>query len=299
MKNRKTSWLFFALTTTLTWGVWGAFSEIPAQQGFSSTMVYIVWALSMIPCAIVALRLNGWKLDHDRKSVLLGCSVGLLGAGGQLILFEALRFGPAYVVFPFVSMSPVVTIAMSMLLLKERANRTQWAGIIIALAAIFFLSWQDPTDKNVHGFLWIILASLVFFMWGVQGYVMKFANGSMKAESVFFYMALTAVVLTPVAYFMTDFGATGTVISMRLASVGFLTQLLNAIGALTLVYAYRYGKAIIVSPMTGLAPLITIILSLVIYSKIPSNWLLTGLVLATIALVALSIEPKPKKNRQG
>ena len=29
------------------------------------------------------------------------------------------------------------------------------------------------------------------------------------------------------------------------------TQILNAVGALTLVYAFRYGKAIVVSPLTN------------------------------------------------
>ena len=40
--------------------------------------------------------------------------------------------------------------------------------------------------------------------------------------------------------------------------------MLNAIGALTLVYAFRYGKAIIVSPLINAgAPLVTAVISLV------------------------------------
>ncbi len=41
-------------------------------------------------------------------------------------------------------------------------------------------------------------------------------------------------------------------------------QMLNAVGALTLVFAFRYGKAIIVSPLVNAgAPLLTALLSLV------------------------------------
>ena len=36
-------------------GVWGAFIEIPEEAGFPATLGYSVWALTMIPCAIVAL----------------------------------------------------------------------------------------------------------------------------------------------------------------------------------------------------------------------------------------------------
>lgn len=285
---KKHKWLVFALVTTLTWGVWGEFSELIQQEGFPASMVYIVWAFSMVPCAVAALWMGGWKLDRSWKSLLLGLSAGLLGAGGQLVLFEALRFGPAYIVFPFVSMSPIVTIALSLAFLRERANRVQTFGIVVALAAIFFLSWQDGSDTHVSGYVWLVLAALVFIAWGIQGYIMKFANGSMSAESIFFYMALTGVMLVPLAWTMT--GPEIAAVEPGLYVKGFFTQLLNSIGALTLVYAYRYGKAIIVSPMQGLAPLITVVLSLVIFAVVPGPMLLVGLVLATVALVALSLE---------
>src|SRR5690606_2827435 len=120
---QKRLWLVFAVVTTLFWGVWGAFIEIPEKAGFPATLGYSVWALTMIPCALVALRVAGWKLEHDARSVFLGSTVGLLGAGGQLLLFQALRTGPAYIVFPFISLYPVVTVALSVTLLKERASR--------------------------------------------------------------------------------------------------------------------------------------------------------------------------------
>ncbi|MEA4839772.1 MAG: DMT family transporter [Bacteroidales bacterium] len=284
----KKKWLLYALITTITWGIWGALIEIPEKNGFPATFGYITWALSMIPCAIVALFLIKGKLEVDLKSIFLGCSVGFLGAGGQLILFEALRLGPAYIVFPFISMSPVVTIALSLIFLREKATGWQIFGILMALLAIFFLSVK-PADSNVSGYVWIILSSLVFLMWGLQGFVMKFSNKTMKAESVFVYMAITAVALTPLAYYMTDFNAEmNTGIGNICAS--FFSQILNSIGALTLVYAYRYGNAIIVSPMTGLAPLITIVLSLIIYVVFPSTILFVGLILACFALFALSKE---------
>ena len=275
----------------ITWGIWGAFSEMPEKEGFPATFTYIAWSLSMIPCAIVAFGLMGWKLETDTKSIILGCVVGFLGAGGQLILFETLRFGPAYIVFPFISMAPVVVITLSLIFLKERASRKQIIGIITALAAIFMLSWQGgQSDGNVLGYLWIILASLVFLMWGVQGFAMKFANRTMRAESIFIYMTITGLILAPIAYFMTDFETPGLNLDMGLATKSFFIQILNSIGALTLVFAYRYGKAIIVSPMEGLAPLITVVLSLVLYAVFPSTLMLVGILLAVTAMIMLSLE---------
>lgn len=285
---KKKLWLLYALTTTIFWGVWGAFIEIPEKAGFPATMGYIVWALTMIPCAIVALAIINWKLETDRRSVLLGSAIGFLGAGGQLLLFQALREGPAYIVFPFISLFPVLTIILSVFFLKEKTGKRQWAGIVIALLAILFLSYQKPGESTASGITWMILAIFVFIFWGIQAYVMKFSNETMKAESIFFYMMATGVLLIPVAWFMTDFSRDINW-SFKGPYLAALIQVLNSIGALTLVYALRYGKAIVVVPMVGLSPLITIVISLIIYSVLPGAILSAGLVLAVIAMFLLSI----------
>ena len=190
-------WLTYALVTTVFWGVWGAFIEIPEKSGFPSTLGYVIWSLTMIPCALFALYKIKWKPEHDIRSVFLGSVTGLLGAGGQLLLFQALRQGPAYIVFPIISLYPVLTIALSILILKERTQLRQWIGIALALVAMFFLSNPQNNPVNSTGIRWLILSILVFIMWAVQAYVMKFANNTMQAESIYFYMAMTCFCLPP------------------------------------------------------------------------------------------------------
>jgi len=129
-------WLIYALITTIFWGVWGALIEIPEKAGFPATLGYVVWALTMIIPAIIALKIIHWALETDKKAIIYGLLIGISGAAGQLVLFQALRTGPAYLVFPIVSLSPLVTIVLSMWLLKEKASTKSWVGIIIALVAI-------------------------------------------------------------------------------------------------------------------------------------------------------------------
>jgi drug/metabolite transporter (DMT)-like permease len=283
-------WLLYAVTTTVFWGVWGALIEIPEKAGFPATLGYSVWALTMIPPALIALFIIKWKLEHDLRSVLLGLVIGFTGAGGQLILFQALRTGPAYLVFPFISLSPVITILLSYFFLKERASRRGWIGIVLALLAIPLLSYQSPESGAGQGTLWIVLSLLVFLAWGFQAYVMRFANQTMKAESIFFYMMITGLLLIPFALLMTDFS--------QEINWGFkgpwltaIIQILNAVGALMIVYAFRYGKAMIVSPMTNaVAPVITIVISLILYQVVPHPIIISGMVLALISIFLLAIE---------
>ena len=280
-------WLGFAIVTTLFWGAWGALIELPEKAGFPATLGYSVWAVTMVPCAFVALKVAGRKLEWDTRSLFLGSIAGFLGAGGQLILFEALRLGPAYLVFPIISLYPVVTVFLSIACLKERAGRRAAIGIVLALIAVVLLSYQSPRASPARGWAWLLPAAAVFFMWGVQAFVLKYSNRTMRAESIFFYMTATALLLIPVAVWMTDFS--------QVINWGFkgpylaaLVQVLNSIGALCLVYALRYGKAIVVVPMTSLAPVLTIILSLVLYGIIPHVILITGMVFAGVAIYILA-----------
>jgi drug/metabolite transporter (DMT)-like permease len=282
-------WFFYALVTMLFWGVWGAFIERPEKNGFPATLGYAVWALTMVPCALVALAVIGWVPEHDLRSVVLGSVAGLLGAAGQLVLFDTLRRGPAYLVFPVISLSPVVSVLLSVVLLGETASPRAWTGIVLALLAMPLLSYQPPNHASpVKGRLWFVLAFLVFLAWGIQAYVLRFANATMRSESIFFYMMLTGLLLVPFAVWMTDFtkpinwGPSGPWLAAPI-------QLLNSIGALTMVYAFRHGKVIIVSPMiNALAPVITIVLSLLLYRVIPHRVVVLGMALAAVAFYLMA-----------
>jgi uncharacterized membrane protein len=290
---RSRPWLVYALVTTGFWGVWGAFTGFPANHGFPETLIYAVWALTMIPPALYALRRVGWRLQHDVRSVIYGGLIGLLGAGGQMLLFHAVRTGPAYLIFPVISLSPVVTVALSVILLRERTGKLGTLGIVLALCSLPLFDYAGSASAGAYGELWFLPALGVLAAWGVQAFFMKLANATMDAESIFFYMTVWGLLLIPVALAMTDFtvpinwGADGPYLAAAI-------QILNSIGALTLVYAFRYGKAIVVSPLTNAgAPLITAVLSILLLGTAPTATKLAGIALALVAAVFLAIEPEP------
>lgn len=285
------AWLLNALVTVVLWGVWGAFSGLSPQYGFPETLVYCVWAVTMVPPMLVVMAQSGWRLDLRPKAMAYGGAVGLLGAGGQMLLFYAVARGPAYLIFPIISLSPVVTIALSFAFMGERTGRLGVIGILLALAALPTFDFAPGASAAGSGVAWLVPSLLVMLCWGVQAYFMKSANDVMSAESIFSYMAVTALILTPVAYAMTDFGRPinwGP--SGPLLAAGI--QVLNAIGALTLVFAFRYGKAIIVAPLTNAgAPLATSIISLAVLGVVPGPLKAVGIVLAILASLLLAIEP--------
>ena len=97
-------------------------------------MIYSIWALTMIIPAAFILRGQRW--DRRPAATIYGLLIGLTGAGGQLILFQALTMGPAYLIFPIISISPAITVLMAMVLLRERLSPLAVVGLVMALAAI-------------------------------------------------------------------------------------------------------------------------------------------------------------------
>lgn len=285
------NWVVYALVTVLLWGAWGALAGLSAQHGFPDTLVYCVWSLTMIPPALFVLARDSWKLDVSPRAVGYGLTIGLLGAGGQMLLFKALTVGPAYFIFPIISLSPAITIALSFALLRERTGKLGALGIVLALVALplFDLSFGQG---NASGLGWFALALLIMAAWGVQAYFMKLANNTVSAASIFFYMMLGGLLLAPIAWAWTDFSQpvnTGWDGPWMTAGI----QILNAIGALTLVYAFRHGRAIVVAPLTNAgAPLVTAVLALAFAGAVPGPLKILGLVLALIASLLLVLEPE-------
>jgi uncharacterized membrane protein len=298
----KKPWLIYALVTTGFWGVWGAFAEFPTRHGFPETLVYVVWALTMLPPALYAMQRVGWRVRHDARSVLLGSLIGFTGAGGQMLLFHAVHTGPTYLIFPIIALSPVITIGLSMVFLRERVTRLGALGVVFALIALPLFNYTPgdaATTAGGFGVSWFLYALIILLAWGVQGYFMKLANGSMDAESIFLYMTLTGLLLVPVALWITDFSIP---IDYGWQGPGLaaITQILNAVGALTLVYAFRYGRALVVAPLANAgAPMITAIISMIVLSVTPNLITIVAIVLAFIAAALLALEPEDKTIEQA
>lgn len=277
-KTNTRSWIFYAALLILFWGVWGAFSALPANwYGYPDEMIYCIWALTMlIPAAFI---LRGQQWDRRPAATIYGLLIGLTGAGGQLVLFQALTMGPAYLIFPIISISPAITVAMAMVLLRERIPPLAVVGLVMALAAIVLFTITGGEAENSSG-PWLLLSILICIAWGVQAYFMrKTATIGVNEATTFGWMTISGLLLIPVA--LISLGGLPTDFPWQAPVLTAATQVLNAVGALFLVMALARGKASIVAPTTNaLAPALTVIISLIAYQTLPTPYGAFGIVLA-------------------
>ncbi|WIE75831.1 DMT family transporter [Curtobacterium sp. MCSS17_007] len=275
---KRNSWILYAGLLVLFWGVWGAFSGAPTTlYDYPDEMVYVIWALTMVVPTVFVLR--GQRFDRRGVAARYGLLVGLTGAGGQLLLFQALTLGPAYLVFPIVSVSPAVTVLMAVGLLRERISRLAVLGLAAVLVALVLFSVTGGSGGG-HG-PWLVIAIGVCIAWGVQAFFMrKAATVGVNDATTFTWMTISGLLLVPVAILMT--GGLPLDAPWQASALAGGTQLLNAVGALFLVMALSRGKASVVSPVTNaLAPVLTVIVSLVVYQTLPS---VAGVIAIVLAL---------------
>jgi transporter family protein len=100
----------------------------------------ILFTLGMLPVAVGMLWQMRWKLDRNRGGVTYGILSGIATGVGTLGYYAALREQNASVVTPVTGLFPVLTVMLAFVVLRERLNKVQMGGVLLALASIVVLS---------------------------------------------------------------------------------------------------------------------------------------------------------------
>lgn len=132
-------WLWYALIGILFWGLWGFLSKIGADEA-SPFQMQILFTLGMLPIAAAMLLHTKEKLDRKLGGIIYGLMCGIATGAGTLGYYAALRHQSASVVTPVTGLFPVLTVALAFALLRERLNRVQLAGMVLALTSVVILS---------------------------------------------------------------------------------------------------------------------------------------------------------------
>ncbi|MER6082408.1 DMT family transporter [Streptomyces sp. NPDC001833] len=179
-----------------------------------------------------------------------------------------------------------ITVLMAVALLRERIGRLAVIGVVAALIAIVFIGIPAGGQGSAGTGPWPLLSVLICVAWGAQAFFMrKAALADVNDATTFGWMTISGLLLVPVAVAMMG-GLPDAPWQAPALTAG--TQVLNAVGALFLVMALSRGKASVVAPITNaLAPVLTIVLSLVVYQTLPTIWGTIGIALALALAIAL------------
>lgn len=134
-------WLMYSLLTIFLWGVWGATSKAVAND-INAYMNQVLFTIGLVPllCLVVrSPRLAGGK--SRKRGIFYAVITGILGGTGNITFFTSLTLGGrAAVVVPMMSLSPLATVILAFLVLRERISASQIMGLGLAVVAIYLLS---------------------------------------------------------------------------------------------------------------------------------------------------------------
>src|SRR5216684_2775806 len=131
------SWLIYTFLTVLLWGGWGLVSK-PVSDKLSAWQVQTISALGLLP--VIGVLAFSKKLrggTKPRRGFWLAFGSGVVGCLGNIAYYRSLGAGgKAAAVTPLTALYPIVTIALAIIILRERLNSVQSAGVLVSLAAM-------------------------------------------------------------------------------------------------------------------------------------------------------------------
>lgn len=133
---------------------------------------------------------------------------------------------------------------------------------------------------------WLLYSLLALLSWGVFGFLSKVGSEKLSPTQMQILFSAGIFITTIPALLRSH-------ITSRTDKLGLLygtfTGLLSVVANLAVFAALKDGKASVIQPATGLYPLVTVILAVMVLKERMNHFQVTGVILALIALWILSL----------
>jgi drug/metabolite transporter (DMT)-like permease len=296
---KREKWLGYAFLASLLWGFWGIVSKV-ISNSVSPVMNHVLFSAGMLITLPFVLK-NTRKADFNLKGFFWSMVAGMFAIAGNLSIYFAFDKGAkAAVAIPITGLYPMVTILIAFFMLKEKINRYQIFGVLLAIPSIILLSGEHMIFtapslffENIETNLWFVYCMITLLCWGIFSALQKLASNYISASWCYVGFILISVVVSVL------FLSTGMVVNNlteRLFGLGILAGVLNGIGVLFSFLAYAAnGKAGIVTVIISvLQPIFTILPAIFILNEKMNPLTFLGILLAIIGAVFISFEKKLK-----
>jgi drug/metabolite transporter (DMT)-like permease len=287
------AWLIWTLSALVSWGLWAVLSKL-LGDALSAEQSQTLSTLGLLPILVpLAFSKRANLRRASRQGLLLALLGGLVSCFGNIVYYAALARGDKVAaVVTLSALYPLVTILLAVLILRERLNLTQIAGIAMSIIAIWLFNIQSGS-----GF-WsrtVIYAVLPIVLWGLSGFLQKVATNHLSAEAAGLVYLCSFL---PVAVFLGVREPWPGSITLRTWVVVLALGFFLAFGNFAIMVAFaREGKAAVIMPLGSLYPMISVPVAVLFLGERVATREIVGIVCALISVVALSREtttPKPQ-----
>lgn len=278
--------------TVLAWGLFGYAAKRSTtffgrfQNGSIYTLIY-----QPLGFALTAGAWGLWISDFQPTFHLAGSLYAMLAGAllglGLYFFAKALARQHVSLVTPVTSLYPLVTLLISFLLTTQTVTRFQTVGLILSVPGILLLNGRLQNQTKPQCRSWLTYSLLTTLCWGLFALFPDLALNHLSRGDVAFYQAIGYLVGGTLLGLITVSGR------LRYDSNGFrfaiLCGMASGLGSISYIYAIQAGSVAIVAPMTGLYPVVTILLARLLLSEHIALQRKFGVAFACISIVMMSM----------
>ncbi len=150
MSAPKSAGLLYGLGAYVSWGLFPAFFPLLKPAGAFEVLAHrIVWTLAFMAVVVVASRrLTDLRHIERRTWVLLACASALISVNWVIYIY-AVNNGHVVDAALGYFINPLVSVALGVLLFRERLNRAQSVALVIAVVAVVVLGVEVGTPPVI------------------------------------------------------------------------------------------------------------------------------------------------------
>jgi chloramphenicol-sensitive protein RarD len=254
--------LIYGVAAYTTWGIaplyWKLLARVPPAEIIAHRVVWgllafivLVWGAGVVPAVRAAVA--------DRKTLAMMALSGALLATNWGVFVGAVVTGHIVDASLGYFINPLVSIALGMVVLKERPRRLQWLAIGLAVIGVAIWTWR------AGGIPWIALVLATTF--GSYGLVRKVAHVDSLAGST-----IETALLAPLAIGYLALAAVGGHGQLGHATTGVQLLLLST-GVVTAVPLLMFASAARRLPLSTLgflqfvAPSVQLVIGVIVYGE--------------------------------
>lgn len=291
MKSRLSKWVgLVPVIFVLLWstGFIGAKYALPYIEPFNLLFIRMVMTVAVFVLLMVVLNIPLPGIHLIKHQAISGLLIHGAYLGG---VFAAIKWQmPAGITALLVSMQPLLTALITMIIYKQRLNRQQWFGLALGFIGVILVlgSKQQAGDLSLN---WPMMLAAMTALFGItigSLYQKRYGGGvNLVAASLIQYVA-TALLMAGLTFsFETQ------VVDWQLPLIASLLWLvfgLSVIAILLLLFMINEGESAKVAAYFYLVPGVTAIEAWVLFGETLSLWAIVGVIISVFG-VYLAIKP--------
>ncbi|SOC08502.1 glucose uptake protein GlcU [Ureibacillus xyleni] len=277
-------WIVAAMLTMFCFGVVNMVFKVTSGRGLSKVHMQFFFYL----IAFLIVLFYGIIVEFspfNGLTIILGATIGILNANGNIQMSKAFEKGPASITSPLISTNTIIPLLSAALIFHEHITLLQWVGIIVMLGSAAIIQYVPSHNMQIDYKPWLYRILLSIASFGILGVLMK-TSSNLHIDSVNTLVCMYGG--GAIYLFLNSFIIREKWRRSEL-TLGTVIGCISVVGYSSYFFALKTGIASIVFPIVSLSCLVVVLGSCLLFKETLKGYQIVGIVTALVGIVLTKI----------